>query len=149
MNQSNRNKLLENSESLPELLGNSCNVSMDEGRKMESRINTLEKFFSDYSSGKKPRKMAFVYVFMRKGIRPPKVAQLCGETDSPRDSLSADLGKSYLEDIKEIINDKVNHDEKDGYEWTPGDKVYEPNEDPLREYFDIVGQGRNAKLGSF
>lgn len=149
MNKNQRNKILDKSDTLPQLLSNACNVSVDQGKTMQSRINTLEKFFSDYASGKKPRKMAFVYVFMRKGIRPSKVAKFCGETESSRDSLSADLGKSYLKDIKEIINNNVDYNEVDGYNWTPGDKVYEPDEDPLNEYFNIENQGRNAKLGSF
>lgn len=148
MNKNERINIMENSDSLPEFLSNACNVSIDEGRKMQSRINTLEKFFSDYGfRSKKPRKMAFVYVLMRKSIRPRSLSKLTGETEKSTNSLSADLAQSYLEEIKQLIDEELDVDTDKN--WTKGDEVYEPRKDPLREYFNIDSQGRNAKLGSF
>jgi|APHM01.1.fsa_nt_gi hypothetical protein len=148
MNVIERNEAIEKSDSLPELLSYACDVSLEEGRDMHSRINSLESFFEDkgFSRGK-PKKMAILYVMMRHGHSVRTVEKWWGEADSSYKSFSADLGLNYLEEIKELVNEEV------GYEgdsnWTPGDKVYESWEDPIEEHFDVEDEGRNAKITSF
>lgn len=148
MNALERQEAMAEADSLPELLSYACDVSVEEGKEMQSRINSLESFFEDegFSRGK-PKKMAILYVMMRHGHTARSVEKWWGETENSYKSFSADLGSSYLEDMKELINEEVDHNEDSN--WTPGDKVYEPREDPIDEYFDIESQGRNAKITSF
>lgn len=148
MNAIERREAIEESDSLPELLSHACDVSIEEARELQSRINSLESFFEEkgFSRGK-PKKMAILYVMMRHGHTTRTVEKWWGETESSYKSFSADLGQDYLEEIKGLIDEKVEHDEDSN--WTPGDKVYESWEDPIEEYFEVENEGRNAKITSF
>lgn len=148
MNSIERKKLMEKSDSLDEILSYSCDVPSKKAKSMVSEINSIESFLekNGFSRGK-PRKMAVMYIMMRHSHRPRSIEKWWGKTDSSYESFSADLGKNYLEEIKEFINDKVDYEKDSG--WTPGDKVYDPNEDPLNEYFNIENKGRNSKITSF
>ena len=136
------------SDSLPEILSYACDVDMEEARDLQARINSIEAFFEDkgFSRGK-PRKMAIMYVMMRYGHTVRTVEKWWGVTESSYNSFSVSTGKDYLQDIKELINREVGSDEETN--WTIGDKVYEPWEDPLDEYFEIKDEGRNARITSF
>lgn len=147
MKRNKRTNVMENSDSFAEFLSEACDVSLSKGQEMVSRINTLENFFSDYFNRNKPRKMAIVYVLKRNGVSPRTAAKLTDENASGSNSLSEDLAISYLEEIKDLINEEL--DVETDKNWTKGDEVYEPRKDPLKEYFNIDSQGRNAKLGSF
>lgn len=147
MKRNKRTNVMENSDSFAEFLSEACDVSLSKGQEMVSRINTLENFFSDYFNRNKPRKMAIVYVLKRNGVGPRTAAKLTDENASGSNSLSEDLAISYLEEIKDLINEEL--DVETDKNWTKGDEVYEPRKDPLKEYFNIDSQGRNAKLGSF
>lgn len=148
MNQRERIREMEASDNLVELLESACNIGQSEARKAKSRINSIESFFEEKGFNRgKPRKMAILYIMMRYGHTPRTVEKWWGETDSSYNSFSASLGLDYLEEIKEVINNKVEVSENSN--WTPGDKVYEPSEDPLQEHFNIEDQGRNAKISSF
>ena len=149
MNYYERQEYMKKADSLAELLSYACDVSVEEGRKLEARIDKLEDFFENHGhSQSKPWKMAVLYVMMRHGHSVRTVEKWWGEPESSYYSFSAQSGKQYLKDIKEIINEKVDHD-KDA-NWTPGDKAYEKRQDPLDEYFDIEkDEGTNADLSSF
>lgn len=148
MNSIERREAMADSDSLPQILSHACDVDMDEAREMQSRINSIQSFFSEngFSRGK-PKKMAVLYVMMRYGHTSRTVEKWWGKTDNSYNSFSADLGQNYLEDIKQLINEEADYDKEEI--WTPGDKVYQPSEDPLDEFFDIDDQGRNAKITSF
>lgn len=148
MNAIERREAMAESDSLPELLTHACDVDMEKARSLQSRINSIESFFEEkgFSRGK-PRKMAIMYIMMRYGHTVRTVEKWWGVTESSYNSFSADIGKDYLQDIKDLVNNNVEYDEDT--HWTPGDKVYESTEDPLDEYFDIDDEGRNAKITSF
>lgn len=148
MNHKERQKCLEEADSLAEALSFACDVSEKQGQRMVARINGLEKFFENKGHSRaKPKKMAILYVMMRYGHTTRTVEKWWGSETSSYWSFSAKTGQKYLEEIKEIINESVEHDENSN--WTPGDKVYESREDPLNEYFDIDGGSHNSSLSSF
>lgn len=148
MNAIERQQAMKESDSLPELLSRACDVDIEEAKNLQSRMNSIESFFEDngFSRGK-PWKMAVMYVMMRNGHSVRTVEKWWGTAENSYRSFSVDSGKSYLQEIKDLINKEAEYDEESL--WTPGDKVYESSEDPLEEYFDIDDEGRNAKITSF
>lgn len=147
MNQIDRAKYMEKSDSLPELLSHACNITIDKAKNLQGRINSIESFFNQHGqTGIKARKMAILYVMMRHGHSARTVELWWGNVDGHK-SYSAKTGSKYLVEMKELINNNVSYDEDDN--WTPGDEVYEPNKDPLDTYFDIQDQGYDADLDRF
>lgn len=148
MKASERLELMGQSETFEELLSNACDVNTEKAGQIKSRIDDLESFFENQGHSRaKPKKMAILYVLVRYGHTPRTVEKWWGEVESSYYSFSDDLGQNYLEEMKDMINDKVgaNSDKN----WTPGDDVYLSSEDPISEFFDVEEQGYNTKIGSF
>lgn len=148
MNAVERREYMSKADTLTELLSYACDVPIDRARELEARIDKLESFFENKGySRSKPWKMAVLYVMMRHEHSCRTVELWWGDAEGST-SLSKDTAQGYLEEIKSIINDKVEHNEDSN--WTPGDEVYETRKDPLDEYFDMdESGGANMDITSF
>jgi hypothetical protein len=155
MNHSRRQEILENTNSLGKLVVKACDCSDNVSpAQMESKISNLERFFEDngFSRGQ-PYKMAVLYTMMRHGHSIRSVEKWWGVVDSNYYSYSPTTGEKYLNKIRDLINDKVldNPEDISDTAWTPGDRIYDPRNDPLREHFDYFNNAttENSSLTSF
>jgi hypothetical protein len=153
MNHTCRQEILSSSETLGELVARACGSNKDAAQ-MKSRIRNLERFFEQngFSRGQ-PYKMAVLYTMMRHGHSIRSVEKWWGVVDSNYYSYSPNTGEKYLKNIRDLVNEEVMESPQDATEdnWTPGDRIYDPRNDPLREHFDFFDSSttENTSLTSF
>ena len=155
MNHSRRTEILANTSSLGELVVKACGCSDSvSSAQMKSRITNLERFFEKHGFSRgQPYKMAVVYTMMRHGHSIRSIEKWWGVVDSNYYSYSANTGEKYLDRIRDLINEEVLEDPESvsKEDWTPGDKIYDPRNDPLREHFEYFNNAttENSSLASF